>query len=159
MSQQKISLEKFLEAVDATNKPFVQKIDDYMLNNGCKGTFEEKKTGLFCSYKHTKTKKSVANLFLKEQDLSVRIYGENIDSYSDFLNTLPTEMVTSIEEAGVCKRLVHNTCSPKCSGYDFTIDEKHFQKCRYGCFEFLVTDESLPFIESFLQHEVEKRAI
>ena len=128
-----------------------------MLNNGCKATFEEKKTSLLASYKHTKTKKSVINLFIKEQCLIVRIYGENINGYREFFNTLPTGMVQSIDGASLCKRLVNNGCSPKCSGYDFRIGNKHFQKCRYGCFEFIVTNKSKKSIKSFVEYETKAR--
>jgi len=158
MAQNKISYEQFLEATDAGYHAFVDNLHNHLLDNGCKATFEEKKTGLLGSYKHTKTKKSVINLLLKKRGLIVRIYGENIGKYPDFLDTLTEEMVTSIESAGVCKRLVQNTCSPKCAGYDFTIGSKRYQKCRYSCFEFLVTDESSPCIMSFVENEIRERS-
>ena len=157
MAQEKISYEQFLEAVDTGQFAFVQDLHNYMLDNGCKATYEEKKTGLLGAYKHTKTKKSVINVLLKKQGLLVRIYGENTGGYPDFLNTLPDEMVKSIEKAGECKRLVHNTCSPKCTGYDFTIKDEHFQKCKYNCFEFLVTKESEAFIKVFVENEIKER--
>ena len=159
MAQEKISFEHFLVSTDESHHPFVQNLHNYMLENGCKATYEEKKTGLLGSYKHTKTKKSVINVLLKKHGLLVRIYGENIGKYPDFLDTLPTDMVQSINGAGVCKRLVHNTCSTKCSGYDVTIGGERYQKCRYGGFEFLITAESGPRIKSFVAHEVAARAV
>ena len=157
MSQTKLNFEQFLEAVDPGYHTFVQDLHDYMLNNGCKATYEEKKTSLLSSYKHTKTKKSVINLLLKKPGLLVRIYGENTGGYLDFLNTLPEEMVQSIESSGTCNRLAQNTCNPKCTGYDFTIGDERFQKCKYNCFEFLVTKESAPYIKSFIEHEIRER--
>jgi len=157
MAQEKINFEQFLEAVDADNRAFAQELHDYMLNNGCKATFEVKATGLLGSYKHTKTKKTVINVLYKKRGLLVRIYGENIGQYPNFLNTLPEEMVQEIDSAGICKRLVNNGCSPKCIGYDFTIGDAHFQKCRYNCFEFLVTEESSPYIRTFVENEIEQR--
>ena len=157
MEQAKQGFEQFLEAADPGYHAFVQDLHDYMLDNGCKVTFEEKKTSLLGSYKHTKSKKSVINLLLKKHGLLVRIYGENTGGYLDFLNTLPEEMVQSIEGSGTCKRLVQNTCSPKCTGYDFMIGGEHFQKCKYNCFEFLVTKESAPYIKSFIEHEIRER--
>jgi hypothetical protein len=159
MAQEKLSFEQFLEAVDNIyQRDFAQHLHDYMLASGCKATFEAKKTGLLGSYKHTKTKKSVINVLLKKHGLLVRIYGGNANEYLDFLNTLPEEMVRSIDSAGECKRLVHGTCSPKCSGYDVTIGGKRFQKCRYSGFEFLVTEVSGPYIKSFVEHEIKERA-
>jgi len=157
MAQEKITFEQFLEAVDTDNKPFVQELHSYMMDNGCKVTFEEKKSGFLASYKYGKPPKSVINFVFRKHGMLTRIYGEHISSYPDFLNSLPPEMVKSIEDAGICKRLVNNTCSPKCSGYDFIIGDMHFQKCRYNCFEFLMTHETNPYIKSFIEHELTGR--
>ena len=157
MTPEKIAYEEFLHAVDDNYKVFTEKLHNFLLETGCKVTFEEKKTSLLGSYKYNK--KATVNLFIKKQGLLVRIYGENLDGYRDFLNTLPEEMVNSIEKAAICGRLVNNTCSPKCSGYDFIIRNEHFQKCRYNCFEFKVTDESIPYIKTFVESEVKARTI
>ena len=157
MAQEKLSFEQFLEAVDSGSKVFTLDLHNYLLDNGCKATFEEKKTGLLGSYKHTKSKKTVINILVKKRGLLVRIYGENANKYLDFLNTLPEEMVQSIAGASECKRLVYNTCSPKCSGYDVTIRSERFQKCRYSGFEFLVTDVSDRYIKTFVENEMKER--
>ena len=157
MAQTKISFEQFIEAVDTDNKPFVVDLHTYLLDKGAKVTFEEKKSGYLASYKYGKPQRALMNFLFKKQGMLTRIYGERIAAYPDFLNTLPHEMVAAIEKAGICKRIVYNTCSPKCIGYDFIIGDGHFQKCRYGCFEFLITDESNPYILSFVKHELKER--
>jgi len=45
MAQEKISFEQFINVVDIDNKPFVQDLHNYLLDNGCKATFVEKKSG------------------------------------------------------------------------------------------------------------------
>jgi len=157
MAQEKISFEQFIDAVEAGNKPFVQNLHNYLLDSGCKVTFEEKKSGYLASYKHGKPPKTLINFIFRKQGILTRIYGERIGGYSNFLNSLPLEMVKSIESAGTCGRLANNTCNPKCTGYDFMIGNEHFQKCRYNCFEFLMTDENNPFIQSFIEHELKER--
>ena len=157
MTQEKITFEQFIQAVDADNQPFVQDLNSYLLENGCKATFEEKKSGYLASYKYGKPPRAVLNFVFRKTGMLTRIYGERISGYPDFLNTLPKEMVESIESAGICKRLVHNACSPKCSGYDFTIVNEHFQKCRYSCFEFLMTSKSNPYIKAFVEYELKER--
>jgi len=157
MAQEKISFEQFLEAVDINHKPFIQELHNYLLDNNCKVTFEEKKSGMLASYKYGKPPKATVNFLFRKVGMLIRIYGEYVNQYLDFLNTLPTEMIQSIENAGICGRLVNNTCSPKCTGYDFTIGNQHFQKCRYNCFEFLVTDENNPYIKSFIENEINQR--
>lgn len=153
-----MTFEQFLEAVDADHQAFILDLHNYLTDNGCKITLEEKKSGPFASYKHTKSKKSIVNLLSRKKGMLVRIYGENANNYLDFLNALPEDMVQAIAKASICKRLVHNTCSPKCSGYDVTIKGERFQKCRYGGFEFLITDESKPYIKSFVENELNERA-
>ena len=157
MAQAKINFEQFIEAVDEDNKSFVEDLHAYMLEKGCKVAFEEKKSGYLASYKHGKPPKAVMNFLFRKQGMLTRIYGEHISSYPDFLNSLPSEMVTSVEKAGTCKRITQGTCSPKCIGYDFMIGQSHFQKCRYSCFEFLMTNEINPFIKEFVEHEIANR--
>ncbi|MCL2375645.1 MAG: hypothetical protein FWC82_03900 [Firmicutes bacterium] len=147
----------FIMAVDAGQLAFVEDINKYLIESGCKAIFEEKKSGMLASYKHGKTKKALINLLFRKSGLKVRIYGEHHDNYRDFLNTLPIQMVEEIDGASACKRLINNGCSPKCIGYDFTIDAKHFQKCRYNCFEFLVTNETAIFIKTFIENELSAR--
>ena len=157
MVKEKVTFEQFMESVDDVNKPVVQELHNYMMDNGCKVAFEEKKNGVLASYKYGKPPRAVMNFLFRKQGMLTRIYGERIGGYPDFLNTLPAEMVNSIENSGPCGRLVNNTCSTKCTGYDFTIGDAHFQKCRYGCFEFLMTEESRPFIKTFIEHELAER--
>ena len=158
MAQPKISFEQFMESVNEDNKSFVEELHSCLLETGCKVTFEEKKSGYLASYKHGKPLRAVMNFVFRKHGMLTRIYGEHIASYHDFLNSLPKEMVESIQGAGICKRLVHGTCSPKCAGYDFTIGDEHFQKCRYSCFEFLMTGESKPFIREFVERELDARS-
>ena len=157
MAKEKITFEQFFQSVDADNQLFVQDLHDYLIEKGCKVTFEEKKSGYLASYKYGKPPKTVFNFVFRKNGMLTRIYGERIGGYPDFLNTLPAAMVQSIEDAGICKRLVHNTCSPKCTGYDFMIGDAHFQKCRYNCFEFLMTGESRPYIREFIERELGER--
>ena len=157
MATEKISFEQFLETVDADNKSFVTDLHNYLLDSGCKVAFEEKKSGFLASYKIGKPPKALLNFVFRKNGMLTRIYGERIGKYPDFLNTLPPEMVEHIANSGVCKRLVSNGCSTKCIGYDFTIANEHFQKCRYNCFEFLITDVSKPYIREFIENELKER--
>ena len=158
MATAKITFEQFFETVGADNKLFVEDLHYYMLDKGCKVAFEEKKSGYLASYKVGKPPKALLNFVFRKDGMIARIYGERISGYPDFLNTLPAEMVEHIAKAGICKRLVHNTCSPKCTGYDFMIAGEHYQKCRYNCFEFLMTNESRPYIKSFVEQELKERS-
>jgi len=157
MAQEKLSFEQFLEAVDISQRAFIHDVHNYLTDNGCKEKVEEKKSGFFASYKHVKSKRAIVNFLFRKKGLIVRIYGENADKYLDFLNTLPGEMVQSIEGASICKQLVYGTCSPKCRGYDVTIKGNRFQRCRYGAFQFVVSNENNPYIKLFVENEVNER--
>jgi len=157
MAQEKITFEEFLQAVDANNLEFVQNLHNYLLASNCKAAFEQKKSGPLASYKFGKPPKAFMNFVFRKQGILARIYGEQIAHYPDFLDTLSPEMVQHLENAGDCGRLVHNTCSPKCMGYDFTVGGARFQKCRYNCFEFLLTEQSRPFIARFVEFELAQR--
>jgi len=157
MPAEKITFEQFLETVEASNKAYIQDLYNYFIENGCKATFEEKKTSMLASFKHVKLKKVIANMLSKSNGALVRIYGDNISKYPGFVDDLPQEMVQAIQKSGDCSRLTSNKCNPKCAGYDFLIKGEHFQKCRYSCFEFLVTEESKPYIKSFIELEINAR--
>ena len=158
MTQEKITFEQFLKTVESYHQPFIQDLHDYLIDSGCAVSFEQKKSGLLASYKIGKPKKALLNFVFRKAGMLVRIYGENAGTYLDFLNTLPSGMVESIASSGDCKRLISGGCSPKCSGYDVTVNGERYQKCKYNAFEFLVTDENNPYIKSFIENEIKERA-
>ena len=154
-AKEKLTYEQYLDAVGTGNAAFVQELQDYMLANKGKATFEVQKTNRLGSYKLKQ--RSVFNLLLRENGLFVRIYGDNFAAYPDFLQTLPAGMIAEISSSGDCRWLTQGKCSPKCGGYDFYIAKEHFQKCRYNCFEFLATEDAKPYIKAFIEHEVGSR--
>ena len=93
----------------------------------------------------------------RKSGLVIRVYGDYVHKYNDYLETLPIGMVKGIEKAPVCKRLIDITkCNSKCRmGYEFTLKGNHHQKCQYNCFMFPVNDENIPFIREFLERELE----
>jgi len=157
MAQEKITFNQFLEAVAADHQAFIENLHNSLIERGCKVTFEEKKNGFLASYKYGKPPKSVLNFLFRKHGMLIRIYGENVNKYENFLGTLPQELAQSIATSGDCKRITNNTCSPKCKGYDFMIGSERFQKCRYNCFELLVSDQNNPYIETFVNHELSER--
>ncbi|MCL2363757.1 MAG: hypothetical protein FWC71_03735 [Defluviitaleaceae bacterium] len=157
MPKEKITYEQFFAVVDPHNQPFVQAIHDQLAQAGCKIAFEPKAIGFMASYKYGKPPKAFLNFVFRKHGMLARIYGECIAQYPEFLQSLPPEMTASIHKAGDCARLINDGCSPKCTGYDFHIGDTHFQKCRYSCFEFLVSPESKPYIQKFIELELKQR--
>ncbi|MDR1955050.1 MAG: hypothetical protein LBP82_03770 [Candidatus Methanoplasma sp.] len=149
------SFEDFLSKVGADRKGFVTDIHDSLTDERYKAKIELKASGFFVSYSHPETKRSILNFFFRKKGLMVRIYADNHGGYKELLNGLPDSMVKEIGKAPVCKRLIDpNDCNPKCiTGYDFCIRDEHYQKCRYGCFEFIVADENIRMLSDLIENE------
>jgi hypothetical protein len=159
MAKNDHSFEDFLSEVAPQYKGFVKGIHDSLMKEGYKAKTELKASGFFVSYSHPKSKRSLLNFFFRKNGLKARIYADNHDEYKDILNDLPKSMVDEIEKAHVCKRLIDpNECSPTCAkGFDFFIKGVRYQKCRYGCFEFVVTEENVPVLSEFIEKECSLR--
>jgi len=129
-----------------------------MLQSGCKLKLATAKNGYVVSYAFGKKKRVVLNFVFRKKALVIRIYGDNVRQYHDFLDCLPVEMQQSIKKAPNCKRFeVPPKCNSKCGGNVFTMDGTQYQKCRYSCFMFEVNDSSIPAITTFIKNELEAR--
>lgn len=149
----------FLSEVNPACLGFVTRLHEYLLENDCSVKIESAKSGYVVSYSLNKTKKVVANYVFRKKGLIIRIYGDYVSNYMEFINTLPEEMAKAIEKAPVCKRLVDPAkCNSRCPmGYVFTLKGTEYQKCRYNSFMFLINDENTSYIKTFLEHELEER--
>lgn len=159
MAAEKITFEQFFQHVEDKNQGFIQELHDYLVEIGCKESFEEKKSGMLASYKHKKLKRVIINMIFRKHGMLIRVYGENAFKYQDFLDIMPDNMIESVDKSGDCTWLTQKKCSPKCGGYDFHIKGQHFQKCKYNCFEFLIIDENKAFIRDFIDNELRERTM
>lgn len=160
MKNNEIQFEDFLLTVDPAYMGFVNQIHDFLLLNGCTIKIALAKNGYLVSYTYAKMKRVIMNFVFRKKGLVIRIYGDHVNKYMDFLETLPEAMIKSIEKSPVCKRLVDPvTCNSRCSmGYDFKIHGAHYQRCKYNCFMFEVNEENNPFLKTFLENELKERA-
>lgn len=146
----------FLETIDDKNRVFVMEINNLLLQNGCKCEVKNAKSGYTISYISNRTKRVLATFVCRKTGVKLRIYPQNLKRYEEFLNTFPDKLKKEIIKSSVCKRLINpNECNPKCvMGYDFYLDNEHYQKCRYMAFQLSLNEESYPFIKSFLEKEI-----
>ena len=160
MEKKEYRFEDFLLDVHPAYQEFVTHLHADLLLHGYQIKIEMAKSGFLVTYFNVKTKRSVVNFVFRKKGLVVRIYGENVNQYLDFMDTLPDSMTKAIDKAPVCKRLVNPAaCNPRCPmGYDFIMKGSHHQKCRYSGFMFPVNEESIPFIKTFVEREVIERA-
>ena len=149
-----IEINDIIMATAPEHQDFVKVSHDALVEAGYKFKFESKSNGPFASYSNPKTKRSIFNLLFRKNGLIVRLYPAAINN--NILNELPDTMIKEIDKSIACKRLIDpTTCNPKCiTGYDFTIRDKRYQKCRYMCFQFAVTKESKPIITKWLNSEI-----
>ncbi len=147
---------EFLDTIETGNRAFAREINHFLLENGCKCDVKTAKSGFTVSYILKETKRTLATFVCRKTGVKLRIYPQKINQYESFLNTLPEKMKKDICKASVCKRLVNpDACNPKCvTGYDFFMDNEHYQKCRYMAFMPTLTEENNPFIKAFLEKEL-----
>ena len=154
-----VGFEDFIKNVNPEYHEFAEQLNGFLLDSACGMKISVAKNGYLVSYSD-KNKRVILNFVFRKNGLIARIYGDAVNTYLDFIETLPGGMIKAIEKAPACKRLIDFTqCNPKCRmGYDFTLKGKHHQKCRYSCFMFPVSHENNPFIKKFLENELNARS-
>lgn len=146
---------EFLE-ITGESSNFVEEINAFLLDSNCKREIKIAKSGFIVSYLLQETKKTLATFICRKSGVKLRIYPSNLSKYESFLDTLSVKMKKDIINASVCKRLIDpNDCNSKCTmGYDFIMDNEHYQKCKYMAFMPTLTEENNPYIKEFLQKEL-----
>lgn len=145
----------FMETVDGRFRNFVNQINEYLTEKGCKCDIKNAKSGYVVSYVLS-SKRTLATFISRKTGMKLRIYPEYIREYQEFLNTLPEKMKKEIKKASMCKRLANpDDCNPKCvMGYTFEMDGEQYQKCRYMAFQPTLSEENNPYIKEFLENEL-----
>lgn len=146
----------FLETIDDNSKPLASEINDFLLAQGCKCEIKTAKSGFTVSYILSQTKKTLATFVCRKTGVKMRIFPQGLNVYENFLETLPEKMKKDIRKASPCKRLLNpDDCNPKCMmGYDFHMEDTHYQKCRFMAFMPSLNEENQPFIKEFLENEL-----
>ena len=144
------TFDDFLKTVEPQHKAFAESMHKELIANGYKAAIESKATGFFIGYKHPKTKRSLMNFLFRKKGLLVRIYPA---SKTPIIPNAVTEgMIKEIDKAITCKM-----CSEKCiKGYKFAINDQAYDKCHYGAFLFVVSEESKPVIAKWVKTEIEE---
>lgn len=146
----------FLETISERDRDYARELNRYLLDNGCTRDIKPAKSGPVVSYVRKDTKKTLVNFVCRKTGVKLRIYPQFLSNYSGFLDTLPSKMKKEIANASVCKRLIDPTaCNSRCPmGYDFFMDQEHYQKCRYMAFMPTLNEDNNAFIKLFLENEL-----
>lgn len=150
---QKLGFDDFIAAVDSGSQPLVRGLHEELTACGCTIEVKEAKSGYVVSYR--RAKQTIANYVFRKAGLIARIYPNHLTEYLDVLDTLPGGMVSAIQAAPPCKRLLDpDACNPRCArGFDFPLQGRREQKCRYSAFQFPFSAETAPHIRTLLLRE------
>ena len=148
----------FLATVEPENRDFAAQMHEFLTEQGYTQKIDTAKNGYVVSYNDTEGKVLV-NFVFRKSGLVIRIYGNNISSYEDFLAALPQEMMKKVEKSPICRRLWDPTkCNSRCQmGYTFTLSDKEYRSCRFSCFMFKINDDNNPSIMDFIKKEMSYR--
>lgn len=154
MAKETFSFEDFMLEVPEDIYGFIVSMHKNLSDRGCGIKIESAKSGYVVSYNFNK--KVLMNYVFRKSGLVVRIYGTFSHTYEDFLSKLPDVMLKAIDKAPVCKRLIDpSTCNQRCKmGYDFSVNDTHYQKCQFSAFMFTINADTLDFIREFAEHEI-----
>ena len=155
-----MDFEVFIVEVDPQYQGFAREMHEYLLQNDCKLKMTSAKNGYVVSYQYGKKKRVLMNFVFRKSGLVTRVYADHINQYLDMLEAIPDNMKKAVEKAPKCKRFEETPgCNTKCSGYVFNLSNIQHQKCKYNCFLFEVNDESIPFIKTMIEKELECRVV
>lgn len=150
--------EDFVKIVSPEHLDFVQKMNNLLIENGCKVEVKEASQGYLVSYSYMNEKKKIAlmNYVFRKSGMMARIYARNISAYQGMLDLLSDSMKKNIIKAVDCKRLNGiSECSPTCTaGYEFYMDGKCYKKCKNTAFFWLINEESKEDITKMIQNEL-----
>lgn len=146
---------QFLNDVAFENRSFVIELDNYLTEKGCKRTIKTAKSGFVTSYSTPKSGKTLLNYVFRKSGVKIRIYAQNIGSYSAILSDFSAEMKKDIIKAGDCKKLNGLKCSPTCmGGYAFIMDGFEYKKCKNMAFFHTIKEENYSFITKLIHSEL-----
>ena len=157
MAETIYQFQDFFMNVDDSYKDFVTTVNELLLQEGCKVKISSTKTNPF-SVKYTHGRKGIFNFMLRKKSFKASVYAASFAQYPAVLNRLPESMIEQIAKTADCKNMaVPPTCWDGCIGYNLHINEEQYQKCKFSCFQFDVTPESIPLLLEMLTSELEAR--
>lgn len=159
MSKEKIGYQQFLETVEPPCRQAVEDIHALLEGHGCKLTVETARAGYVASYRHPANKRVVLNFVFRKSGLHMRLYADHVHTYTGLVAGLPPDALKKLDKAPDCKRLLDFTaCSSQCAmGYDFELEGRRYQKCRYNAFLLPMTPETIPSLTAMATRELEAR--
>lgn len=154
-----LSFEDFLEAVPNKDVAFVTSLHEELMKQGCTYECKLAKSGYTLTYYTPTCHRALATYIFRKTGMKLRMYPQHLHQYEAYLDDLPDKMKKEIKKASVCKRMIDpSTCNQKCvMGYDFYMDQEHYQKCRYMAFQPNLSEENDPYIMMILKKELSCR--
>jgi len=140
---------EFISEVPDACKTFVTEAHEAMVKAGYKSKIVKKPGGSTAAYAHPKTKQVLAQFFFRKKVLHLYLYVVFFGDFNGYLDKLPRSVSDQLGVFNDCKRL-HNpdACNPKCPmGYDFTVSDVRYRKCKYGRVTVVMNKESMGLLD------------
>lgn len=157
MAKEKVAFKEFLSTVAPEHQAFVERLNNKLIEQGCKLVIKEAKSGYAVTYQLDK--KTVMNWVFRKTGILARIYGDNAGKYEDIIASLPIDMQKKMTASRDCKRLIDPTaCSNTCvKGFVYTLNGDTHKKCRNDGMFFLLTGETAEHIAGLVGAEITVR--
>ena len=110
--------DSFMETVDGRFHGFVNQINEYLTENGCKCDIKLQKSGYVVSYTLKSGKKTLATFVSRKTGMKLRIYPEHIQEYQSFLDTFPEKAKKEIRQADAESDRRHKIAGLFCKAFE-----------------------------------------
>ena len=149
----------FLDNTHSAHTGFVLDIHKQLTGLGCRFKVTITKAFPFqVAYTRPGSRKGILNFYLRKKGLKIRVTIIDPAGHAETLHRLPPNMLAQMDSQNPCRKLTEGCeCLETCSGFDFYINDTHYQKCRFDCFKFDVDGESIPFFIALLERELDAR--
>lgn len=120
-------------------RPFPVEMQEYLLklhkryiDSGCKYDTKDLCLRINFIYSH-KSRGTIGSINISPvSGCVIKINAENINDYTDIVEKFPSTIIEVIENGNNCaKKDNPDACNPKCRGYEFSIKERQYFKCKH----------------------------
>jgi len=140
--------------VDEAGKKFVEELNALLEKKSCSAKIADVKDGVSkITYERPGTKRSLVSLTIG-RDVLIHIYGERINEYINDMMSLPAPILNSIKRGKACVALNTGICTKCVGGYEFTVGDMKYNKCRYENFRFRVNDRTAAHLMKMVMNEI-----
>ena len=147
-------LAEYTTNVDETGKKFVDELNSLLEKKSCTAKIADIKDGVSkITYERPGTKRSLVSLTIG-RDVLIHIYADRIKEYINDLMSLPAPILNAIKRGKACDPSKTGVCAKCVGGYEFTVGDMKYNKCRYENFRFRVNERTAAHLMKMVMNEI-----